>query len=212
MNKLPQRWKPEKVLAIEMLVMNPSMPKSKIADEIGVTRDAVYKWFKDPEFVEIFYEKYMISFGAKLPSVLQSMIKEAETGNVQAGRLVLEHSGKLIKRVEVKKHQSPFEKFLDNVEDAEFEVFPQRPEVPEIALTNREVSEKEKKEKQKQLRIVQKRKEARLWRERAMIARVPPLGSGRHTKTERESWYIKIIEAEKRIEKEGGYTQDVGGV
>ena len=40
----------------------------------------------------------MVTFGSRLPTVLNSMVREAEAGNVQAGRLVLEHSGKLIKR------------------------------------------------------------------------------------------------------------------
>jgi hypothetical protein len=52
------------------------------------------------------------------------MIREAEEGNVQAGRLVLEHFGKLDNRVKVQV-VSPFEKFLkydltEEIEDAEF--------------------------------------------------------------------------------------------
>ena len=52
------------------------------------------------------------------------MIREAESGNVQAGRLVLEHFGKLDSRVKVQVI-SPFEKFLkydltEEIEDAEF--------------------------------------------------------------------------------------------
>ena len=50
--------------------------------------------------------------------VLNSMIREAIEGNVQAGRLVLEHSGKLVKNINVTV-DSPFEKFLKAEENAE---------------------------------------------------------------------------------------------
>ncbi len=64
----------------------------------------------------------MTKFGSQLPLVLESMIREAVSGNVQAGRLVLEHSGKLVKNVHVQV-DSPFEKFLKSeVEFDEVEV------------------------------------------------------------------------------------------
>ena len=47
-----------------------------------------------------------------------SMVREAKAGNVQAARLVLEHSGKLVKNVNVT-IDSPFEKWLKKVDDAE---------------------------------------------------------------------------------------------
>ena len=112
---LPTKWKPEKSLVVDMLVSKPEARIQDIADKAGVTKATIHNWLKDPEFVEIFYQKYMVSFGAKLPSILNSMIREAEAGNVQAGRLILEHSGKLIKRVEVNNHKSPFEKFYETI-------------------------------------------------------------------------------------------------
>ena len=102
------------VIAIDLLVNDPEAKITDVAEKAGVTRATVHNWLKDPEFVEVFYQKYMVVFGSRLPTVLNSMVREAEAGNVQAGRLVLEHSGKLIKRVEVKNHQSPFEKFLNS--------------------------------------------------------------------------------------------------
>ena len=121
---LPTHWKPSKVRAIELLVNEPNARIKDVAEESGVSSVTIHKWLKDPEFVEVFYQKYMISFGSRLPSVLNSMIREAEAGNVQAGRLVLEHSGKLIKRVEVANHQSPFEKFLNAEVTGEVEIEP----------------------------------------------------------------------------------------
>ena len=115
---LPVKWKPEKGLVVDMLVSKPEASIQDVADKAGVAKTTVHNWLKDPEFVEVFYQKYMVTFGAKLPSILNIMIRDAEAGNVQAGRLILEHSGKLIKRVEVANHQSPFEKIL-NAEVAE---------------------------------------------------------------------------------------------
>ena len=140
---IPSKIKPSMVLAIDLLVNDPEAKIKDVAEKSGVNVSTIRRWMKDPEFVEVFYQKYMVVFGSRLPTVLNSMVREAEAGNVQAGRLVLEHSGKLIKRVEVNNHQSPFEKFLSSqasdMEEVEvleadyedIEVLPQRPVIPE---------------------------------------------------------------------------------
>ena len=193
---LPTKWKPEKSLAIDILVTSPEASIQNVADKAGVTTATIRNWFKDPEFVEVFYQKYMVTFGARLPNVLNSMVREAEAGNVQAGRLVLEHSGKLIKRVEVNNHQSPFEKFLNTqvpedaeiIEYDEIEVLPQRPILPD-----KPVDEKKNKLKNK------KRREARKWRERAEAVGVEPPKQGRQTPAQRKQWQEKIAKREKAL-------------
>lgn len=207
---LPAKWKPEKARTVDLLVSNPSVKMTDLAEEIGVTRATIHKWLKDPEFVEVFYQKYMVSFGAKLPNVLNSMIREAEAGNVQAGRLVLEHSGKLIKRVEVANHQSPFEKFLNSEEgqlqeietiDATFEdvnedivALPERPYVPSKQPPTKAQQLRELSKKQAKLK---KRREARRWRARAKAVGVPMPNKGRQTPAQRNAWQTKVIEREK---------------
>lgn len=208
---LPTNWKPEKARTIDLLVSNPNTKMEELANEVGVTRATIHNWMKDPEFVEVFYQKYMVTFGAKLPTVLQSMIREAEAGNVQAGRLVLEHSGKLIKRVEVANNQSPFEKFLNNqasdmqeiatidaeVEEIEpeFKVLPERPIVPTKSISKqkemRQLKAKQSKNK--------KRREARHWRERAEAVGVQKPAQGRQTKAQRKMWQDKIKAREKAL-------------
>ena len=193
---LPTKWKPEKSLAIDILVTSPEASIQNVADKAGVTTATIRNWFKDPEFVEVFYQKYMVTFGARLPNVLNSMVREAEAGNVQAGRLVLEHSGKLIKRVEVNNHQSPFEKFLNTqvpedaeiIEYDEIEVLPQRPILPD-----KPIDEKKNKLKNK------KRREARKWRERAEAVGVEPPKQGRQTPAQRKQWQEKIAKREKAL-------------
>ena len=193
---LPTKWKPEKSIAIDILVTSPEASIQNVADKAGVTTATIRNWFKDPEFVEVFYQKYMVTFGARLPNVLNSMVREAEAGNVQAGRLVLEHSGKLIKRVEVNNHQSPFEKFLNTqvpedaeiIEYDEIEVLPQRPVLPD-----KPIDEKKNKLKNK------KRREARRWRERAEAVGIEPPKQGRQTPAQRKQWQEKITKKEKAL-------------
>jgi len=207
---LPDKLKPAMGVAIDMLVTNPEAEIKDVAEKSGVTRATIHNWMKDPEFVEVFYQKYMVTFGAKLPKILNSMIREAEAGNVQAGRLVLEHSGKLIKRVEVANHKSPFEKFLNSdksdmkeveVMDADYEVFPQRPEVPEKPITKTELNQKQRSLDKKN----KKRREARRWRERAEKVGVSPPKKGRQTPLQRKAWQEKVVKREKALNLTSSY-------
>lgn len=196
---LPTHWKTSKVRAVELLVSQPSARIKDVADESGVSSVTIHKWLKDPEFVEVFYQRYMISFGSKLPAVLSSMIKEAEAGNVQAGRLVLEHSGKLIKRVEVANHQSPFEKFLnaeiteDAVieEDEIIEPITNKPPSAIEAVKVKTFNAEEIKNK--------KRKTAKQWRDRARVVGIALLPKGRKTPAQKEAWQNLVVEKEKQI-------------
>ena len=85
--------------AINLYATEPTITAQEVADKLGVSTALVYKWRQNPNFIEAYYDKYMVEFGGELPAVLQSMIREAKAGNVQAARLVLEHSGKLVKNI-----------------------------------------------------------------------------------------------------------------
>ena len=119
--------KANQLAAIDLLISNPEITKTEIAEHLKLSPRTIQTWFADDRFVDMYYKKYMVEFNSKLPMVLNSMIREATMGNVQAGRLVLEHSGKLIKNINVTV-DSPFEKFLkaeqidaDEIIDAESE-------------------------------------------------------------------------------------------
>ena len=101
----------ERQQAAEMMALDPDMTIRQIAAKLDVHEQTVIKWRSDPNFVDMVYQIYMVEFGAEIPGVLSSMIREAKAGNVQAGRLVLEHSGKLVKNINVT-IDSPFEKYL----------------------------------------------------------------------------------------------------
>ena len=102
----------------EMYALQPEITAQQVAAVLGVSVKSVEGWRQDPNFIDAIYERYMLEFGGEIPAVLNAMIREAKSGNVQAGRLVLEHSGKLVKNVNVT-IDSPFEKCLKKVDDAE---------------------------------------------------------------------------------------------
>jgi len=163
------------------------------------------------------YNRYMIEFGGEIPAVLNAMIREAKSGNVQAGRLILEHSGKLVKNINVTV-DSPFEKFMKKVEvvdviDGEIEdvvvteIINELPEeVFEITtLPERNIeSQKERieKEKKKIKKVVQTAKQKakyldqrKQWyklKKRAEAVGVEPLPSKRPTKGQRVAWVAEI--------------------
>ena len=216
MNKL-QKYDQIKKVAIECFATSPSLTIKELADELGITERTICKWRTDPNFMDAIYDRYMILFGGELPAVLSAMIREAKSGNVQAGRLVLEHSGKLVKNINVTV-DSPFEKYLKqvdigDVEDAEvvdvmdmiedmpiIETLPDRDIEPPVKRNKREknqIDDAIKKEK-----YSQKRKEWYKWNKRAKAAGVEPLSARRPTKGQRKTWEEEII---KRESSDGRY-------
>ena len=207
---------PAKILAVELLAFNPEMSLQQIADKVGVSKSAIAKWKTSPEFVDAVYDRYMTQFGLEIPQVLDAMIREAKEGNVQAGRLILEHSGKLVKNINVT-IDSPFEKFLKSVPDAEvvedddiidafevieggFEDLPPRKEENQ--------KERDKKEKVVTKDIIKKaernakQKNWYKWRVRAKAVGIEPLKSKRPTPAQRKEWERSIIEAERLADTE----------
>ena len=202
--------KPSKVLAVELLVYNPELSMQQIADKLCISNACLEKWKQDPNFVDAVYDKYMVSFGLEIPMVLDSMIREAKAGNVQAGRLVLEHSGKLVKNINVT-IDSPFEKFLKAVPEAEvvedediidaveiiddsFEQLPPRKVEDQKERTRNETIAT--KELIKKAERNAKQKNWYRWRVRAKKVGVEPLKGRRPTPAQRQDWEQRIIEAE----------------
>ena len=95
------KYKPEKMIALELLATNPSMNQSQIAKHLNIEPRTVRYWLSDPLFIDEVYKRYMEVAGLELPSVIASMFEEAKMGNVQAGRLLLEHFGKLENRIKI---------------------------------------------------------------------------------------------------------------
>jgi|TARA_R110002073_G_C9351899_1_gene570785 hypothetical protein len=212
--------KPEKALAIEIFATHPDKSIQQVAIEVGVSVKAMYNWRTDPRFMDAIYERYMVEFGGSLPSVLSAMVREAKAGNVQAGRLVLEHSGKLVKNINVT-IDSPFEKWLKKVDDAEvidgeiveddvvdlmgeiqveIDNLPPREVENPVAREKREKKSLAKQKKKAQYNLQQK--EWYRWKVRAKAVGVESLKGGRPTPGQRLAWEQEIIRKENEKESE----------
>ena len=212
MNKL-QKYDQIKKVAVEHFATNPNITVKDLASELGITERTIVKWRTDPNFMDAIYDRYMVLFGGELPAVLSAMIREAKSGNVQAGRLVLEHSGKLVKNINVTV-DSPFEKYLKQVDvDAEdAEIIEVMEEIPIIeTLPDRDIEPPIKRNKREKKQIddaikkeqySQKRKEWYRWQKRAKAVGVEPLSARRPTKGQRKTWEDEIIKRESENERE----------
>ena len=214
MNKLVKIKERQK--AAEMMAFNPEMSVKEIAITLKVAHTTVLNWRKDPNFVDMVYELYMIEFGSDIPAVLKSMIREAKAGNVQAARLVLEHSGKLVKNINVT-IDSPFEKYLkaDKTEvefvDAEIQdIVEDIPEIQNVELPERKVEDQKertkteyttiKREKHKHRRKVNRNRMYH-WKKRAKDVGIDVLPNGRPTKAQKQEWIKKVKAAELEAKK-----------
>ena len=207
--------KDEIKLAIEAFASEPGITNQQVADIVGVHQDTINRWRRDPKFVDAIYDTYMVYYGSEIPSVLQAMIDQAKAGNVQAGRLVLEHSGKLIKNVNIT-IDSPFEKFLKadaspveyvdaeiqdivddmpNIQDDVERVIPKQTDTPK-EQKDREVKDI-KKEIGKHKRSVARKKMYKL-RKRAEAVGLEPLGK-KPSALEKENWLKEIERRENDI-------------
>ena len=97
--------------AAELKALQPNISNGVIAEQVNVSRKTIDRWFKQPKVIDACYDRFMEVAGARLPIVLDAMIREAEEGSVPAAQLVLKHWGKLQETVHIK-IESPFEKFL----------------------------------------------------------------------------------------------------
>ena len=200
--------------AVELYALQPDITAAEVAKELGISASLVYIWRKNPNFVDAIYSRYMVEFGGELPAVLQAMVREAKAGNVQAGRLVLEHSGKLVKNVNIT-IDSPFEKFLkaDKVEvdyeDAEIEeIVGSIPDIDgDLPKRNtedqRQRVRKEKKKIKKAIKTEKekqaynnKRKEWNEWLSRGKKMGVDPLPARRPTPAQKKTWREEIVRRE----------------
>ena len=200
--------------AINLYVQEPNITAQEIANKLGVSTALVYSWRHNPNFIDAIYDKYMVEFGGELPAVLQAMIREAKAGNVQAARLILEHSGKLVKNINITV-DSPYEKFLKadraevEFEDAEIEEIvgsipdieadlPERNTENQIQRTKKERKriKKVKKTAAERAEYNKKRREWESWVRRAKKVGVAPLPARRPTPAQRKVWRDEVEQKE----------------
>ena len=208
---------PKKQLAIELSALSPELTQKEIAIKLDVPYETLKTWRRNPDYMDAIYTRYMVEFGSELPAVLKAMVREAKSGNVQAGRLVLEHSGKLVKNINITV-DSPFEKWLQtvDVEDAEIvedvevveiiESFPEfdegLPPRNEVSIEKRSIEEKKAIKKSiKREEYNEKQKEWYRWKKRAKAVGMEPLKAKRPTKGQRVAWEDEIIKRENETSR-----------
>jgi hypothetical protein len=200
--------------AIQIYAGKPDIQHSAAAEMLGVSETTLLRLRRDPNFWAKVYDYYMVTFEGDVVGVLKAMVREAKAGNVQAGRLVLEHSGKLQKNINITV-MSPFEKWMNKGEVTDAEVvdgFQEVPEelkdfsdLPERKEENGAVRAKNEKSKvrsviskeEKRIRRNEARKIMRSWQKRADKAGVDQLPARRPTKGQRLAWEKEIIAKEK---------------
>ena len=212
--------KPDVLKAVELYALRPEITAAEVAKEVGVSKQLIYIWRKHPNFIDAIYNRYMVEFGGELPAVLQAMIREAKAGNVQAGRLILEHSGKLVKNINVT-IDSPYEKFLKSksteieYEDAEVEEIvdsipdieadlPERNTESQKTRVTKEIKRVKKKAKNaaERAKYNKKRREWEDWVRRAKKVGVEPLPARRPTPAQRKAW-INEVEQKENEQRQG---------
>ena len=211
--------KPVYEKAVEVYATTPDIQHQDAAVMLGVSEKTLFRLRRDPNFWESVYNYYMVSFEGGVVDVLRAMLREAKAGNVQAGRLVLEHSGKLQKNINIT-IDSPFEKWMAKVEggveitDAEivddiqaipddFSDLPVRSAESAVWKGRRDSAElqKELNKEERRFNRNQARKVMRKWAKRAKAVGVDPLPPRRPTPGQRKAWEKEIIAAEGKLSK-----------
>ena len=106
--------------AVDIYATTPNVQHKDVADELGINYKTLLKLRKDADFWKKVWDTYLVTYEADVLDVCRSMVREALAGNTSAGRLVLEHSGKLQKNINIT-ISSPFERWLANEEKKQLE-------------------------------------------------------------------------------------------
>ena len=184
--------------AVDIYATTPNVQHNFVADELGISYKTLLKLRKDADFWKKVWDTYLVTYEADVLDVCRAMVREALAGNTSAGRLVLEHSGKLQKNINIT-ISSPFERWLANEDRKQLEPSKEincidAEIVPEAIQQEFNHIDKQLIKKKKWL---QRRKELHSWYKRAEAVGIAPLPPKRPTKGQRLEWEMSIIRAEK---------------
>ena len=198
--------------AVEIYATEPEVTHQQVADTLGINFKTLITIRRDPNFWAKVYDYYMTTFEGDVVNVLKATVREATAGNVQAQRLVLEHSGKLQKNINIT-IDSPFEKWMAKLEggveitDAEvIEDMPEFSELPPRTADNSPFRAKEELNKLQnsvnKAKVSKNRNELRReqykWVKRAEAVGVKKLSAKRPTPGQKKAWQESIIAKEKQ--------------
>ena len=199
--------------AVDIYATTPNVQHNFVADELGISYKTLLKLRKDADFWKKVWDTYLVTYEADVLDVCRSMVREALAGNTSAGRLVLEHSGKLQKNINIT-ISSPFEQYLESQQGKQLEpskeiigsndrtlkkrspdaTFYQDAEVVPEAI--QQEFQHIDRELVKKKAVLEKRRELYSWSRRAEAVGIAPMPPKRPTKGQRLDWEMSIIQAE----------------
>ena len=181
--------------AVDIYATTPNVQHNFVADELGISYKTLLKLRKDADFWKKVWDTYLVTYEADVLDVCRSMVREALAGNTSAGRLVLEHSGKLHKNIHIT-ISSPFEKYLESQERKQLEPSKEVIEAEVVPVEIQQEFQQIDSELVKKKAVLEKRRELYSWSRRAEAVGIAPMPPKRPTKGQRLDWEMSIIRAE----------------
>ena len=191
--------------AVDIIALTPNASNKEISTMIGVHENTVLNWRKIAVFNDAIYERFVEVTGDRLPKVVLAMFREAEGGNVQAARLILEHYNKLDKTLHIKIH-SPFEKFLGAKDIIHEELIPANNQEllpsPVNDMPKKPVIKRSTKKTEVTGSVIKERSRRNNTyhlRQRAMKVNLELLPPGRQREDKRRNWLKELERREKEM-------------
>ena len=181
--------------AVDIYATTPNVQHNFVADELGISYKTLLKLRKDADFWKKVWDTYLVTYEADVLDVCRAMVREALAGNTSAGRLVLEHSGKLQKNINIT-ISSPFEKYLESQERKQLEPSKEIIEAEVVPVEIQQEFNHINSELVKKKAVLEKRRELYSWSRRAEAVGIAPMPPKRPTKGQRLDWEMSIIRAE----------------
>ena len=190
--------------AVDIYATTPNVQHNFVADELGISYKTLLKLRKDADFWKKVWDTYLVTYEADVLDVCRAMVREALAGNTSAGRLVLEHSGKLQRNINIT-ISSPFEKYLESQERKQLEPSKEVSSsngsrlIQDAELVPVEIKQEFNhinSELVKRKVYLEKRKQLYGWSRRAEAVGIAALPPKRPTKGQRLDWEMSIIRAE----------------
>lgn len=200
-------------MAVELMATQPNLTISQVAKIVDVNPSTLKMWKTDDEFNEALYKKTLNSVGSGIPSVMDSVKREAEAGNIQAARLYLEFAGKLQKHHVHTVTKSPYEIYW---ESAGIEANKNKLKTVDVVVVEppklkAPIPKPKKNKKKKALkskpterqREINRKKSLESYRRQQRAKKVGLEPLGRRKGTLREKWYAELEKREKEMEIKG---------
>ena len=181
--------------AVDIYATTPNVQHNFVADELGISYKTLLKLRKDADFWKKVWDTYLVTYEADVLDVCRAMVREALAGNTSAGRLVLEHSGKLHKNIHIT-ISSPFEQYLESQERKQLEPSKEIIEAEVVPVEIQQEFQQIDRELVKKKAVLEKRRELYSWSRRAEAVGIAPMPPKRPTKGQRLEWEMSIIRAE----------------